>query len=53
MLPGVMGIVRFNNGKGEKWKINKGQRRNSITMFLFNFYILQFGNEDFSSTELN
>ena len=32
--------VRFNNGKGEKWKINKGSRQGGIlSPVLFNFYV--------------
>ena len=32
--------VSFNNGKGEKWKINKGSRKGGIlSSLLFNFYM--------------
>ena len=39
MLKNTFTDVHFNNGKGEKWKINKRSRQGGIlTPLLFNFY---------------
>ena len=39
--------VRFNNGKGEEWKINEGSRQGwIISPLLFTFYIKGIVNED-------
>jgi len=39
MLKNSFSDVRFNDGKGEKWIINKGSRRWSIiSPMLFTFY---------------
>ena len=40
MLKISFSVVRYNNGKGEEWKINKGLRQGwIISPLLFTFYI--------------
>ena len=40
MLKNTFSDLRFNDGKGEKWKINIGPRQGGIlSLLLFNFYI--------------